>query len=365
MPPPHPMRGPNRLKLGLFGANADGGIGLTRAPERWRAGWDDLVAAARMADEAGFEFFLPIARWRGFGGATAAREHSFETLTEAAALAGLTRRIALFATVHVPMVHPVFAAKALATIDHASGGRAGLNVVCGWSPPEFAAFGLAPVTRRYDQGLEWFEIFRRLSAGEGPFDFQGRYFTLRGVYGRPRPLQAPHPYVLNAGFSDAGRDFAARAADGLFTSILDPAAGAAQVADIEVRAGRGGRAVAMFTFCPVICRASRDEAETVFARVAEAEADTEAVARYMADKETHTESHDPAAYRRHRRRFVLGSGGYPLVGTPRDVAAGLAAIAAAGFAGVGLSFVNYTAELPEFTRTVLPLLAEAGLRAPP
>jgi len=45
----------------------------------------------------------------------------------------------------VPMVHPVFAAKALATVDHASGGRAGLNIVCGWSPQEFELFGLTMI----------------------------------------------------------------------------------------------------------------------------------------------------------------------------------------------------------------------------
>src|SRR6201996_7372768 len=117
---PNPMHGPNKLKLGVFSANADGGLTLTRVPERWRAEWPDVVAVAQMADRAGLEFFLPIARWRGFGGVTNSREWSFETLTEAAALAGLTEQIALFATVHVPMVHPVFAAKALTTIDHAS-----------------------------------------------------------------------------------------------------------------------------------------------------------------------------------------------------------------------------------------------------
>jgi len=52
--------------------------------------------------------------------ATNIRDTSFEMLTGAAALAGRTTRIALFAIVHVPMDHPVFAAKALATIDHAS-----------------------------------------------------------------------------------------------------------------------------------------------------------------------------------------------------------------------------------------------------
>ena len=122
----HPMYGPNKFKLGVFSANADGGLTLTRVPERWPARWDEIVEVARMADDAGIEFFLPIARWKGFGGEMNSREWSFETLTFAAALAGVTQRIALFSTVHVPMVHPVFAAKALATVDHASGGRAGV-----------------------------------------------------------------------------------------------------------------------------------------------------------------------------------------------------------------------------------------------
>ena len=32
------MRGPNRLKLGVFSMNSDGGLTLTRVPERWQSG---------------------------------------------------------------------------------------------------------------------------------------------------------------------------------------------------------------------------------------------------------------------------------------------------------------------------------------
>ena len=85
-----------------------------------------------------------------------------ETLTHAAALAGVTKNIGVFATVHVPMVRPVFAAKALTTLDHVSNGRAGLNVVCGWNPEEFAMFGLELIEDRYAQGLEWFDIINRI-----------------------------------------------------------------------------------------------------------------------------------------------------------------------------------------------------------
>jgi Luciferase-like monooxygenase len=66
--------------------------------------------------------FFRFARWKGYGGETNVRGASFETLTYAAALAAITRRIAIFSTVHVPLVHPVFAAKTLMTIDHVSRG---------------------------------------------------------------------------------------------------------------------------------------------------------------------------------------------------------------------------------------------------
>ncbi len=359
----HPMRGPNRLKLGIFSANADGGLTLTRVPERWPALWPEIVEVAQMADRAGLEFFLPIARWKGFGGQTNSREWSFETLTFAAALASVTERIALFATVHVPMVHPVFAAKALATIDHASAGRAGLNIVCGWNPEEFATFGLPMIEDRYGQGLEWFEILSRLYTEEHPFDFKGRYYDLRAVSGKPRPVQARRPVTLNAGFSPPGRDFAARAADYLFTTFIEIEAGRAQIADMRARASETRREVGVYSTCHVVCRPTQAEAEDYYEHYAVRMEDTEGADHYMSAKEKFSLSHDPAAYRLHRKRFVGGAGTYPLVGTPAHIADELRQISEAGFAGVGMSFVNYKDELPYFIETVLPILARAGLRA--
>ena len=361
----HPLHGPNRLKLGIFSANAEGGLALTRAPERWPARWPQIVEAAQIADRAGLEFFLPIARWKGYGGVTNSREWSFETLTHAAALAGVTERIALFATVHVPMVHPVFAAKALATIDHASNGRAGLNIVCGWHPEEFAMFGVKMIEERYAQGLEWFEILRRIYTEEAPFDFHGRFYDLRNVSGQPRPLQQPWPVTLNAGFSPAGRDFAARAADVLLTTFVEIEDGRAHVADIHARAAAQGRNVGVCATAHVVCRPTQSEADDYYEWYAVTMEDTAAADHYMGTKEKFSGSHDPVAYRLHRKRFVGGGGTFPLVGTPHAIAAQLVHISAAGFAGVALSFVNYSAELPYFIATVLPLLREAGLRDAP
>jgi hypothetical protein len=36
-------------------------------PERCRADWSDIVDVGRMVDRAGFDFILPIARWKGYG----------------------------------------------------------------------------------------------------------------------------------------------------------------------------------------------------------------------------------------------------------------------------------------------------------
>jgi len=331
-------------------------------PERWRAEWPDVVEVARMADRAGLEFFLPIARWKGFGGVTNSREWSFETLTEAAALAGLTERIALFATVHVPMVHPVFAAKALTTIDHASGGRAGLNIVCGWNPDEFDCFGLEMIEDRYAQGLEWFEIMTRIYSEPAPFDFKGRYYNLRGVSGKPGPVQKPRPMTLNAAFSPAGRDFAAQAADCLFTTFVEIDQSHQQIADMRQRAAATGREVGVYTTCHVVCRPSQDEAETYYEYYAVTMEDTAGADHYMSNKAKFSGSHDPEAYRLHRKRFVGGAGTYPLVGTPAHIAEQLVAISEVGFEGVALSFVNYKNELPYFVDTVLPLLRDSGLR---
>lgn len=358
----HPLKGANRLKLGVFSANADGGLAITDVPERWKAGWDDNLTAAQIADRAGLEFFLPIARWAGFGGRNHVREWSFETFTWAAALAASTRQIGLFMTVHVPLVHPLYAAKALATVDHVSHGRAGLNIVCGWNPKEFAMFGTPLVEKGYDQAAEWIDIIEKAYASDDPFDFDGSYYKLKSVVSRPASLQAPRPVTMNAAFGGPGRDFAAAHCDYLFTTFTEIEAAGSHVEDIRTRADKAGRDVGVYTVCHVVCRETQAEANDYYERYAVELADHAAVDIHMAGKKEFSQSHDAAAYERYRKRFAGGAGSYPLVGTPEKIVEDMAAISAKGYAGIALSFVNYTQELPFFCDRVLPLLRRAGLR---
>ena len=358
----HPLKGPNRFKLGVFSSNADGGLAITDVPERWRARWDDNLAAVGIADRAGLEFFLPIARWRGFGGKNQVREWSFETFTWAAGLAAVTSRIGLFMTVHVPLVHPVYAAKALATVDHISGGRAGLNIVCGWNPDEFAMFGVKLGDDAYGQAGEWIDIVERCYGADQPFDFTGKHYALKGVVSRPASLQVPRPVTMNAAFGAPGRDFAARHCDFLFSTFSDIDDGHKHITDIRDRARRQGREVGIYTVCHVVARETQREADEYYERYAVTEADHEAVDNHMNQKKEFANSHDKDAFELYRKRFAGGAGSYPLVGTPEKIVEDLVRIADEGYAGAALTFVNYTYELPFFCDRVLPLLKQAGLR---
>ena len=60
--------------------------------------------------------------------------------------------------------------------------------------------------------------------------------------------------------------------------------------------------------------------------------------------------------------MALGHGGFPLIGTPDQVAAGLISLHETGFAGTTLSFVDYVKEFPYFAEEVLPRLKKAGIR---
>ncbi len=358
----NPMKGPNRFKLGVFSCNADGGLAITDVPERWRARWDDNLTAARIADRAGLEFMLPIARWRGFGGKNRVREHSFETFTWAAGLASATERIGLFMTVHVPIVHPVYAAKALASVDHISGGRAGLNIVCGWNPDEFAMFGVKLGDDAYGQAGEWIDVIDRCYGTAQPFDFDGKYYQLKGVVSRPASIQAPRPVTMNAAFGPPGRNFAAQHCDYLFSTFAELEDGKKHVLDIRERAGAVGREVGIYTVCHVVCRESQAEAEDYYHRYAVTDADHAAVDYHMASKKEFANSHDTSAFDMYRKRFAGGAGSFPLIGTPERIVETLAAISEQGYAGAALTFVNYTYELPFFCDRVLPLMKQAGLR---
>lgn len=358
------MDGGSKLKLGLFAANCSSGTAATTVPERWSGSWEDNIRLVRLADVAGFDFMLPIARWKGYGGATDFEGSSFEAIAWACGLLAASERITVFGTVHAPLVHPVFAAKQMVTADHLGRGRFGLNLVCGWNRDEFDMFGVEQREHEqlYAQGAEWIEIVKRIWSEEDAFDVTGAYFSLRGVRAKPKPFGGTRPIVMNAGSSPVGKAFAVQHCDFLFCGFPTLDVGAEAVRETLARAAAVGRTVSLFTSAHVVCRPTQKDAEAYYAYFADEHADWDAVENLVA---YNANPKRRELFNRYRRRFAAGYGGYPIVGDPDAVAEELAQLSAAGFVGVCLSFVNYLDELPYFRDEVLPRLERRGLRHTP
>ena len=92
------------------------------------------------------------------------------------------------------------------------------------------------------------------------------------------------------------------------------------------------------------------------------DADADAVTFHQRMKEAHYGAVEPDVMQLERRRYAGGTGSYPLVGTPEQIADEMIAMHKLGLAGVTVSFVNVNDELPFFVERVLPLLEQAGLR---
>lgn len=356
----------NPFKLGIFAANCASGLAATKVPERWDASWQNNLRVAEIADSAGIDFLLPLARWKGYPGPSDFQGSSFEALAWAGGLLARTRSITVFATLHAPLMHPVFAAKQMATMDHIGGGRFGLNIVCGWNADEFEMFGVAQREHddRYAHGEEWWTIVRRLWTEEVPFDFRGRYFDLRNATGKPGPWGGTLPITMNAAASPAGRGFAIRNCELLFTILIDIERGRRDVAAIRDMARTAGRAVDVLTTSYVVCRPTRKEAEDYHRHYVDENGDWMAADHWYAMQAANTRTRPPELRDLFRYRFAGGHGCYPLIGSPDDVADRLGEIAAAGFAGTTVSFVDYLAEMPFFAAEVLPRLERKGLRVP-
>lgn len=361
------MHNGNAFKLGLFGANCSSGRAVTKVAERWSGGWADNLALARMADDAGIDFLLPVGRWKGYGGETNYQGATFETVTWATGLLAATRRIAVFATVHAPLLHPIIAAKEFATADHIGEGRFALNIVCGWNEDEFRMFGVSQREHeaRYEYGQEWIDVIRMMWDRDAPFDFDGRYLTLRDVRSDPKPFGGSRPLIMNAGASPTGQAFAVRNCDALFSvinsadTVDEMAAGISHARNL---AAEQGREIDVYSVGVITCRPTKAEAEEYHRHCIIEDADWGAVDNILAMRNVRPDTVGAEEFARRRRLQANGMGGVPIVGDPETVATEIARFASAGLRGIGVSFVNYLQELPYFCDEVLPRLERMGLR---
>ena len=357
----------NRLKIGLFGSNCSSGRAVTTVAERWSGSWPDNLKLARMADEAGIDFLLPVARWKGYGGDTDYQGTTLETLTWASGLLAATPRITVFGTVHAPLFNPVIAAKHCVTADHIGEGRFGLNLVVGWNEDEFEMFGVKQREHeaRYEFAQEWLDVIKRMwSTEEEEFDFDGQYLQLKAVRAKPKPIGGTRPLIMNAGSSATGRAFAVKNCDAFFmqasrVSIEETTVNVQKAKDL----GREhGQEIGVYSVGVVTCRRTQTEAEEYYNHCIVENADFSAIDGILAKKNITVASHGIDEVKRQRKHYANGMGGLLIVGDADRVANTLAELNSAGLNGIAISFINYLDEMPFFCEEVLPRLERKGLR---
>ena len=179
-----------------------------------------------------------------------------------AGIAAATRRIKVWATLHAILHNPAVAAKMIATLDHISGGRAGLNIVAGAFQGEFEQMGAWDAAldhdARYDLTEEWTAIVKRLWR-EPSVDFAGRYFNFKDCVSEPKPLHPPE--LICAGMSARGFEFSVRECDGCFIGGRNEAETADASARARALAARLGKPIRTYCMMTVITAATDAEAE--------------------------------------------------------------------------------------------------------
>ncbi|WP_329176013.1 NtaA/DmoA family FMN-dependent monooxygenase [Streptomyces sp. NBC_01477] len=229
--------------------------------------FSSFVHLARTAERAKFDFlFLAEGlRLREQGGEiydldVVGRPDTFTVL---AALAAVTDRLGLAGTINSTFNEPYEVARQFASLDHLSAGRSAWNVVTSWDEftgQNFRRGGFLAREDRYERAAQFLTAVKVLldswqgdeivadkesgtflrDAEAGRFAHRVSQFDISGSFNVPRSPQG-RPVIFQAGDSEQGREFAASAADAIFTRHGTLEAGRAFYADVKGRLAKYGR----------------------------------------------------------------------------------------------------------------------------
>src|SRR5215216_4954492 len=133
-----------------------------------------------------------------------------DAISTLSAVAASTTRVLIGTSIlNIVVRNPVICAKALAAVDILSSGRLFAGVGPGSSRGDYEACGI-DFSERWPRFSEALEILGMLLTSNNnsisrPFNYKGKYYTLKDMSLTPKPVQKPHPpiYVGSWG-SDVG-----------------------------------------------------------------------------------------------------------------------------------------------------------------
>ena len=140
--------------------------------------------------------------------------HGPDGLQLAAHAAATTDRLG-FLVAHRPgFQSPTNAARAFATLDQLSGGRAAIHVISGGDDADQLRDGdRLGKDERYARTDEYVGILKQIWTADAPVDHEGRFYAFAGASPAVRPVQAPRIPIYFGGASEAALEVAGRHAD--------------------------------------------------------------------------------------------------------------------------------------------------------
>lgn len=217
---------------------------------------------AQAAEDSGFDFvFLADVLKFQHGWGDRGALGGTEPITLLSAVAAVTSRIGLVASVSTTFSAPFTVARQLASLDHLSDGRVGWNIVTSYAGERNYGLKTLPTQEdRYAQAEEFVNVASQLwhSWGEQPFvgdrstgvladydsirpvNYSGRFFEVEGPLDI-QPSPQVQPVIFQAGASPVGKDFAARHAEVVFAAAQQKDALSEFAADLRARAVGHGR----------------------------------------------------------------------------------------------------------------------------
>ena len=200
----------------------------------------ELTALWRRAEDLGF---ASVTVWDHLYSSDLRTYDCHEAVALHAALAATTHRVRCGCLVYCAGYrHPGVLAKAVATIDHLSGGRAEIGLGAGWAEAEYRAFGIPfpPAGERLDLLDEVAGAVRAL-LHDGVATVAGRHVRLDGARCEPRPVQHRVPLWIGGTGERRTAAVVARHGDGWNLPFVPPEAVAAKRAALAERCAAIGR----------------------------------------------------------------------------------------------------------------------------
>lgn len=165
-------------------------------------------AMARMAEERGFESLwfaehthIPASResaWVGDGALPQKYWHSYDLFVALTAAAAATTKLRVGSAICLVVERdPIVTAKAVASIDHLSGGRLEFGVGAGWNREEMRNHGTDP-RKRMAIMRERVEAMKAIWT-QDEASYQGEHVAFDRIWSYPKPAQRPHPPILVGG----------------------------------------------------------------------------------------------------------------------------------------------------------------------